>query len=249
MAKKLAAKTAPAIDPFDPFAAAPVVISAGSAKVNVILADAVVDPSGNVIYSKEEVVVAINDFIEGNAREKQGKTMKDSSRPVVEEFGLRTLAAQWLKNDKRPDNPKIIAPSYTRDDTGAVKLSSLPDRNMTFILQDSVTKLTPERYEVLCSCIGSNAASENTTKDSEFVFDSNVLKESITVKGRETTVMDVVRQALGIAFADHPEVYQRLITKNLTSTGIRRFGSGHGHGHHEPHVPEFYDKLGKFFSS
>ena len=40
---------------------------------------------------------------------------------------------------------------------------------------------------------------------------------------------------------------KNLFNKNICiSQGIRRFGSDHSHGHHEPHVPEFYDKLGKF---
>lgn len=30
-----------------------------------------------------------------------------------------------------------------------------------------------------------------------------------------------------------------------SKTVVKRFGSGGGHGHHGPHVPEFHDKLGK----
>ena len=39
----------------------------------------------------------------------------------------------------------------------------------------------------------------------------------------------------------------RFLKTNQIFNNLKRFGSSHGHGHSAgPHVPEFYDKLGKF---
>jgi hypothetical protein len=198
----MAKKAAPLVNPFG--VARVKAPAAEKPKTHVFVAEAVIDASGAVRYPQDAVKDALGQFIEGKKLLDQGKGLQDTSRPVIEAFGYQIFAQQWLREDRRPDNPKLTS---IPDGTGST---------VGFIVQDRQANLNPDEYANLCNLVGTEVA-ETLVEDTQvFSFNSDTLAQKITIKdvsGKDQTklVQDFVAEALQLRFADHPEVMQTLL--------------------------------------
>lgn len=164
-------------------------------------------PQANVfIASSPDVEQAIVNYCNGDEMEKQGKSMKGTSRPIVLDFAMPKFAEQWLMLGKRPANPKVASSDGS---DGAF---------LGIQFKDQSVKLNPDTFTLLANCIGAAKAEEVTIQRDDFTINPDILEERVKVKVdgkvQEMRVMDAIAKALQGAFAPSPEILANLFKVN-----------------------------------
>jgi len=200
----------------NPFAAAQRKAPSGAKKSDApIIVAADTKTYDGSMYSKSEVIGAINGYVEGHQLFEQGKAMKDVGRTTIVAVARTKYAQEWLMNGKRPSNPKMVT-----DETGDGAMLSV-------IFMDSVSKLDEISFGNLASLIGEDKAEELTLKRDDFVINPELLDQTVLVKkdGKniKQNVMDAIAEALQDKFGPSPEILASLfqvIPKFETTKGL-----------------------------
>ncbi len=206
-----AAKAAP--NPFETAQRKPTV-STKAADANIIVAQDYTAYDG-AFRTEAETIEAIDNYVEGATLFNQGRTMKDTNRPVILSLARTMYARDWLMRGARPSNPKVAA---TADGRGS---------QIGVLFFDSVNKLDANSYGALANLIGAKAAEEVTLKRDDFIINPEVLGNEATVKVdgkiQKMNVMDAIAKALQDAFSPSPEMLRSLfqvIPKFETTKGL-----------------------------
>jgi hypothetical protein len=195
--------------PPNPFATARTAAPASSKpRTNVYNVADVLAPTGGVLYSRDAVSSAIENFCKGKEQYDEGKTLMDMNRPPIEAFGIYGFCGEWLAGGKLPENPKL-----TTDPNGAGYVIGI-----SFV--DKEVNLTDDEYTHIANLIGAPAAEANTVKRDVFTLNGDVLDQEVEVadpnnKGKKVadTVMNHVAAALTEKFKDNPEILANLFTR------------------------------------
>lgn len=192
---------APLVNPFA--AAKKAVPAAAKPKTSVIVADAVLDPTGGQLYSQDDVVQAINNYCDGDSLVNQGDAMMKTSRPVVLAFGKQVFCREWAVTGKTPENPKI-----TTDPRGTGRLIGIS-------FNDREVNLKDEEFADMVALMGTDVAEASVTRRNEFKLKPDVLETEVEIKDAKgklvkKQVMEHIADALQAKFADHPEILGNL---------------------------------------
>lgn len=141
------------------------------------------DP-GSVLFSKDQVIEAIEGFAEGDRLEKQADSLKKLHEPTVKQFGVSHFAKRWAGQGGRPDNPTLT----TKDDGSGVIVSMQ--------VKDQAIKLNDTEFAALANLIGAKEAEEHTVKRDEIYFNQDKLAEEVNGK----TVLEIIDEAVSGAF-------------------------------------------------
>lgn len=145
---------------------------------------------GNVLFTKDQIIEAIDGFAEGDRLEKQGKALKQLHEPTVEQWGVNAFARRWADQGQRPDNPTL-----TSGDTGTI---------VSMAVKDQSIKLNDQEFARLANLIGAKQAEANVIKREEIAFDQDLLQVKVAEakddKGAEMTVLDIIDKAISDAF-------------------------------------------------
>jgi hypothetical protein len=223
MAKSTATKSATV----NPFAAAAKKSSTSASKParSVFIAEAHVGPDGRVLYTKDDVIAGIENYVEGHTMFEQGKAMKDTNRPIVLDVARLRQSKEWLTAGRRPENPSLT----TREDGDGTFVK--------VIFMDSVNKLDDFQFGQLAQLIGQKAANENTIHRHEFAINPELLDQDVQVNkdGGVVTqnVLEAMTEALQEKFGPSPEILAGLFKavdkfhtkKGLIDKGLQLVGA------------------------
>lgn len=155
----------------------------------IFVADDVKDNEGNVVFSKSQVIQAIEKFVEGDEHIKIGEGLQETNAPIVKAFARREMAKYWSEEGSRPDpNPKV-----TTDGTGEGVFIGT-------IFVDKEINLSTDEYDYLASVIGSNNAKGWTQNYTEFKLNPEKLNQEIEVNGEKKLVQEIIEEAVCEAF-------------------------------------------------
>jgi hypothetical protein len=164
----------------------------GSAKkpaANIIPAADLVNPEGGaVIFSRDQVVEAMEGTAEGKRLEDQGKALQVMHRPTLVQFVQRNMVKQWVSSGRQPENPKL---STNSDGTGTIIGAALVDKAM---------KMDDNQYQELVSVIGEKQAEANVVHRDEISFNNEKVNQEVEVGGKTRTVLEIVDEAITEAF-------------------------------------------------
>jgi hypothetical protein len=137
---------------------------------NIVLLDAEENP---------DVIVAIDDFVEADAREKQAKSDKELHKGIAKPHCLETFLAAFAAKGKQPSTTKFRTPTVIdpEDPEGKKVLSG--GNTVTFVVQDrgELYKASPEQVETLTALLGEDKTAEIITEVTTFAFDPDILEK------------------------------------------------------------------------
>lgn len=197
----MATKKASSTGVVDPFAVAVKKTPGGKkASSGVIVAEDFRDAAGKLISSKDDIVSAIEGYVEGATLFDQGKAMKDTHRPTLLRFARSRFCQDWLMQGKRPSSP-MLTTAESGDGTF-----------LRVVFMDSVNKLDESSYNLLATCLGStDICDKHVTKRTDFLINPELLEEVVDVKGKDgkvekQTVLQALKDAIMEKFAPSPNI-------------------------------------------
>jgi hypothetical protein len=203
------------------------------------------DPD-KVLYTKDQVVEAIDGWVEGDRLEKQSKSLKKLHEPTIDDFALYHYAKRWAAKGTRPDNPKLV----TQPVAGST---------ISYSVKDQERILADDKFAQLANLIGATAAEENTVKRDEISFNQDKLEEDVggqtvlehidaaisdyfdklgrsdvleglfEIKPKFTTKKGLIDKGLGLVGGPGPDAARKLrefIDASMAPTAMRADASG-----------------------
>lgn len=162
---------------------------------NIIVAQDVRD-FGNpntVLFTRDQVVEAIEGYAEGDSLYKQGEALKKLHRMTVEAAGLHSYVQNWANAGNFPEhNPKLVT---NPDAKGTL---------ITYMVIDKEVKLDDQQFAGLANLVGAVNAEANTIKRDEIYFDQDRLEAPVEVKEKgkavQKTVLELIDEAISEKF-------------------------------------------------
>lgn len=197
--------------------------SAAAPASPIIVASDEIDPvTGVTIYTKEQIIEAMHQLIEGKSLESKAKALISTAEPVVRDVARRAYVRLWTADGNRPKkNPKLV-----ENPNGVGSW-------ITTVVTDAERILDDGTFAKLADVIGKDNAHSVTIRRDEFAL--NPTKMEMEVPGlqveatdddgeplkdvagrvimRNATVMDLVDQAITEKFDKYPDILDGLFTK------------------------------------
>ena len=190
----------------DPFAAAyeqPAGQTAGKGDKDIFIADALMD-GNETIFTRESVAAAISQYCEAHRKWKDGAAAMEGAEGTIHTWALARFCNRWSDEKKRPNNPKLYS-----DPKGTAVI--------TWSVQDKAILMDPNDITLLTNLVGDKAKGILDV-GADYVFDKETLGKVIQVNGQDTTVFDVVREALKTAPIPAELKAQLLVKKTYSKT-------------------------------
>jgi hypothetical protein len=207
--------------------------SAAAPASPIIVAADVIDPvTGMKLYTRQQVVDAMHQLIEGKILESKAKALISTAEPLIRNVARRAYVKLWADAGNRPKkSPKLV-----ENPNGVGSW-------ITTVVTDAERILDDGTFAKLAEAIGKENAQSVTIRREEFSLnpaklevevpnvkieatddDGEPLKDAAgKVIMRNATVMDFVDQAITEKFAAYPDLLDGLFTKKpvfKTSKGM-----------------------------
>jgi hypothetical protein len=201
--------------------------AASAAKGATYLAQAVLNPAGQELFTIDQTKGALETFLRGARMAAEAKNLQDTSRPIIDALSLSLFTRDWHATRKLPENPRVSS-----EPGGAT---------VTYIVQDRAINVSDDEKGRIAALIGEGRIDTAITSTEVFTLDPSVLDQTVTVKNKDSkgkvtektdTVMNHMAEALQEKFKDHPDLLAALFTvkpvqqtaKGLIARGLELAG-------------------------